>query len=219
MQGNYTASQRHAQEALALAAGNGNPQTAAVAKRVAGMTHLAMGQLVPAEELLSEGRAAAEVVGSQNRDAVVRHRLDRTWVHPASQRRISQKRRSSRRTSPQTESTTQSNSVLPGWPAAWPRGRGPRSDGHASACGPGTRARCRRRLRGRPVTLGGRAPSHHRRIPTRTRRHRGPAGRSTELCRCRIVIRLGQAACWYSCRVPLSRSRRWISRCRTCAGT
>ncbi|QDO45661.1 tetratricopeptide repeat protein [Streptomyces sp. RLB3-17] len=60
------ASQRHAQEALALAAGNGNPQTAAVANRVAGMTHLAMGQLVPAEELLSEGRAAAEVVGSQN---------------------------------------------------------------------------------------------------------------------------------------------------------
>ncbi|MFF7603267.1 ATP-binding protein [Streptomyces mirabilis] len=66
IQGDYTASQRHAQEALALAAGNGNPQTAAVAKRVAGMTHLAMGELVPAEELLSEGRAAAEVVGSQN---------------------------------------------------------------------------------------------------------------------------------------------------------
>lgn len=66
IQGDYVASQWHAREALAIAAGNGNPQTAAVAKFEAGMTHLAMGELATAEELLSEGRTAAELVGSQN---------------------------------------------------------------------------------------------------------------------------------------------------------
>lgn len=66
IQGDYVASQWHAREALAIAAGNGNPQTAAVAKLEAGMTHLAMGELATAEELLSEGRTAAELVGSPN---------------------------------------------------------------------------------------------------------------------------------------------------------
>lgn len=177
IQGNYTASQRHAQEALALAAGNGNPQTAAVAKRVAGMTHLAMGQLVPAEELLSEGRAAAEVVGSQNNlyDALrpgspLRScracgrgtELDRAAAGSAGPgytrlRTGGSRRNGDRRDVPRRKPNPPRNRIRC-YRAGPPRGRGPRSNGHASARGPGTRARCRRRLRGRPVTLGGRAP-------------------------------------------------------------
>ncbi|WP_217549491.1 NB-ARC domain-containing protein [Streptomyces sp. GbtcB6] len=66
IQGDYGASQRHAEEALGLADQNGTPQTEAVAKLEAGLTQLAMGELEAAEELLSQGRAAAELVGSPN---------------------------------------------------------------------------------------------------------------------------------------------------------
>ena len=37
--------------------------------------------------------------------------------------------------------------------------------------------------------------------------------KAAEQCGCREIIRPGQAACWYSRSVPLSRSRRWTSRC------
>ncbi|MEW1772188.1 tetratricopeptide repeat protein [Streptomyces sp. NPDC086777] len=66
IQGDYSASRQHAEEALGLAAQNGTPQTEAVAKLEAGLTHLAMGEMETAETLLSQGRAAAELVGSQN---------------------------------------------------------------------------------------------------------------------------------------------------------
>lgn len=42
---------------------------------------------------------------------------------------------------------------------------------------------------------------------------------TARLCECRLIIRPAQAACWYSYRVPPSRSRRWTSRCAICPGS
>jgi hypothetical protein len=43
-------------------------------------------------------------------------------------------------------------------------------------------------------------------------------GLADQLCGCRLIIRPAQAACWYSWRVPPSRSRRWMSRGAICPG-